>query len=96
LPDKSEVSVHTGRDARWFSALKASSSAPIYLCGGGAFAAALLSMGVIDVLRLKRAPVLLGGGVRLFADAGAAPRLRHTGTRTYDGGYSLQEFEVRG
>lgn len=94
LPDDSEVMVNRSGDARLFRDLKASSGGPIYLCGGGAFAGSLLSMGLIDVVRLKRAPVVLGSGVRLFGPSTVSPRLRHVATRLYDGGYALQEFTV--
>lgn len=53
-------------------------------------------MGLIDVVRLKRAPVVLGGGARLFGDAAVAPALRYVETREYDDGYLLQEFEFLG
>lgn len=46
--------------------IKARSTGPIYLCGGGAFAGWTLERGLIDRLRLKRAPIVLGDGVRLF------------------------------
>ena len=95
LPDGREVTVLRSHDAQSFRDLKSSSNGPIYLCGGGAFAGSLLSMGLIDRIRLKRAPMILGGGVRLFADAVASPKLQHVETREYADGYMFQEFEVR-
>ena len=38
----------------------------IYLCGGGQFAAWLLEHGMIDQLKLKLNPIVLGEGVKLF------------------------------
>jgi len=67
---------------------------PVYLCGGGAFAGSLLARGMIDRLRLKRAPILLGGGVRLFGEGGAAPVLTCLDTKTHADGYVYQEFAV--
>ena len=94
LPEDSEVMVHETGDPQLLRELKVSSVGPIYLCGGGAFAGSLLSMGLIDIVRLKRAPAVLGSGVRLFGPSTVSPRLRHVETRQYDGGYALQEFAV--
>ncbi len=96
IPRDGKITVHDTRDAGPIRALQQASSGPVYLCGGGDFAGALLAMGLIDRIRLKRAPVLLGRGVRLFGDTAAAPALRHIETRSYDGGYALQEFAVPG
>ncbi|SNS57967.1 dihydrofolate reductase family protein [Antarctobacter heliothermus] len=66
LPEESEVEVRRTCDLAVLKTLKTTSDGPVYLCGGGDFAGALVSMGAIDLLRLKRAPILLGGGVTLF------------------------------
>lgn len=94
LPGKSDVQLEKSRDIAFFEDLKASASGPIYLCGGGAFAGSLLSMGLIDTLRLKRAPILLGTGVGVFGSAGISAEIRHIATRDYGSGYVLQEFSV--
>ena len=94
LPDSSEITVERSCDADSIRAIREQSSGPVYLCGGGAFAGSLLVSGVIDVLRLKRAPIILGEGVRLFGDAEISPRLEHAETRDYGGGYLFQEFRV--
>ncbi len=94
LPCASEVTVQRALNVELISTLKATADGPIYLCGGGEFAGSLLSMGLIDELRLKRAPVVLGGGVRLFGDGAEAPQLRHRSTKVYEGGYLFQEFAV--
>nr|WP_158599043.1 dihydrofolate reductase family protein [Rhodophyticola porphyridii] len=46
--------------------MKMTVKGPIYLCGGSDLAGQLLRMGAIDELRLKRSPIVLGGGVSLF------------------------------
>lgn len=74
--------------------LRAESPGPIYLCGGGAFAGWLLRRGRINRLRLKRAPILLGGGVRLFGAHDAPVALRLIETRPYADGSLFQEFAL--
>ena len=68
---------------------------PIYLCGGGQFAGALAGKGLIDVLRLKRAPIILGEGTSLFGDAAPSIALTCVGTKHYADGYLFQEFGVQ-
>ncbi|PCI85937.1 MAG: hypothetical protein COB24_11350 [Hyphomicrobiales bacterium] len=46
--------------------LKQSAEGDIYLCGGGELATSLVKHQAIDILRLKRAPILLWLGIRLF------------------------------
>ena len=63
------------RDLDAVAALKAAATRPIYLCGGGTLAAALKDRGLIDEVVLKRAPVLLGGGVPLWSGGATPSRL---------------------
>lgn len=94
LPDDRAVTLHRdgGRDA--VAKVIGAATGPVYLCGGGAFAGALLEWGLIDRLRLKRAPVVLGGGVRLFGDCKERPALRLSDQTEYNGGTLFQEFEI--
>jgi len=94
LPDSSEITVERSCDEDAVGAVRQRSSGPVYLCGGGAFAGSLLMSGLIDTLRMKRAPIVLADGVRLFGDAEISPRLEHAETRDYGGGYLFQEFRV--
>ena len=88
-----KVSVHPRLDAAWLSRLKADAKGPIYLCGGGQLAADVLALGALDRLRLKRAPILLGSGVPLFAGS-ATPRLRALETQEHEDGVVFQEYAV--
>lgn len=74
--------------------LKRSSAGPIYLCGGGNFAGWLLAHERIDILRLKRAPVFCGSGVRLFGAHAAPISVRLTKSQHYDDGVLFQEFAL--
>lgn len=79
-------------DASAIAALKV--EGPVYLCGGGALAGSLAKMGVIDLLRVKEAPALLGGGVPLFGPSHAAPSLTCSDVRPYADGTVFREFSV--
>lgn len=95
LPAGAQVEVAASRSADIVADLKAQAQAPIYLCGGGVFAASLMDHGLIDRIRLKRAPVLLGGGVALLTPIGRPmPDLRLDDQRDYTDGYLYQDFAV--
>ncbi len=94
LPENAKVEVVRENVTETLRALKETSEGPIYLCGGGAFAGSLLRQGLIDRLRLKRAPIFLGDGVRLFGDTtvGVDAKLRES--KLYDNGVLYQEFAL--
>lgn len=75
-------------------AMKRREGADIWLCGGGMLAAQLRDE--IDRLVLKRQPLLLGGGIPLFAPGDYAPRqwdlVRCLG---FESGVSLTELTPR-
>ncbi|TQV78992.1 dihydrofolate reductase family protein [Denitrobaculum tricleocarpae] len=94
LPETCDIEVFRKTDRDMLEQLKSDADGPIYLCGGGAFAGALLEMDVIDSLRLKRAPILLGSGVRLFGEGSPGVTLVCRETKDYPDGYVFQEFRV--
>lgn len=74
LPPEAEVE-HVSGDVRAVVArLQREARAPLYLCGGGDLAGALVDAGLIDTLCLKRAPFEWGDGVPLFGARGRNPR----------------------
>ncbi len=95
VPDDAEIDVVRTPVEPALHSLRQELKAPIYLCGGGRFAGTVLALGLIDILRLKRAPIVLGGGVPLFTRPGTAPQLTCTETRSYDDGYLFQEFQLQ-
>ena len=71
--------------------LKRREGLAIYLCGGGNLAGELLPE--IDRLILKRNPVVLGSGIRLFGTTGATiQRFRLVGSRAFESGVVIEEY----
>ena len=96
LPADGAVEVVRDHAEAHISHLRTDCKGPLYLCGGGQFAGWLLAQGLIGVLRLKRAPIFLGGGTRLFGghDKGVEARLRLS--KLYEDGILFQEFDLAG
>lgn len=79
------------RDLSPLQTLRETAPGPIYLCGGGALASAIAHAGHLTHLTLKRAPVILGAGTKLFADG--PPRTLTLENQTdYGKGLLLQTF----
>ncbi|MEM1322693.1 MAG: dihydrofolate reductase family protein [Bacteroidota bacterium] len=74
-------------------AIKAQADTDIYLCGGGAFAGWLLDHGLVDQLKLKLNPVLLGAGVPLFGDSKTAIKWKCTESKQYEDGIQIMSFD---
>ena len=71
--------------------LKQQEGLSIYLCGGGNLAGELLPE--IDRLILKRNPVVLGDGVRLFGNAGAViQNFDLVSCRSFESGVVMEEY----
>lgn len=92
LPVEREVQIVRHKEREFLQKLRKDQGSPIYLCGGGAFAGALMADGEIDIIRLKRAPILLGEGTKLFGETACSKQISCTRSKAYDGGYLLQEF----
>lgn len=94
LPEDAKVQVIGSRELEEIDGIRSKADGPVYLCGGGQFAGWLLQHGRIDLLRIKRAPIFLGSGVRLFGDHGehVAAKLRET--ILHEDGILFQEFEL--
>jgi dihydrofolate reductase len=96
LPPDSAVKIARGDAADFVRNLKETGRGDIYLCGGGAFAGAMLRAGLIDRLLLKLNPVVLGAGVTLFGAERFDPTQRFTMTSTqpYQSGVVLLTYEA--
>lgn len=73
--------------------LKERPGSEIYLCGGSVFAGYLLREQLIDRLVLKVNPAVIGEGLPLFSTPAPA-RLKSTGTKRYENGVLLAEYDV--
>jgi dihydrofolate reductase len=73
--------------------VKKSASTDIYLCGGGEFAGWLLDHGLIDVLKLKINPIVLGGGIRIFGDSRTSVKLNLIESSVFDHGLHIATYE---
>ena len=92
LPDKAEVEVW--RDLSDLGDLRGSSTGAIYLCGGGALAGAIANARHLAELRLKRAPVVLGGGTPLFWGLDAPLNMQPLDQTDYGNNLLFQSFRI--
>ena len=74
--------------------IKADAPTDIYLCGGGQFAGWLLKNQLIDVLKIKLNPILLGQGVPLFGDAGQTAKLQLTERQSFPDGLQILSYQI--
>lgn len=82
-------------DANEIKALKHQSGTDIYLCGGGVFAGWLLENGLIDILKIKVSPLILGQGVPLFGTSKAVRKLRLMDSTLYDHGLQIVTYHMQ-
>lgn len=89
-----KVHVLADYDTETIRELKETSKTDIYLCGGGIFASWLLEHKLIDVLKVKLNPLLLGDGIRLFGNSKQGYKLNLTDTQSYDGGLVFNTYHI--
>lgn len=74
--------------------IRDNSPTDVYLCGGGAFAGWLLDHGLIDRLKVKINPIILGAGVRLFGTSKSSGKFELTETERYENGLLFNTYEL--
>lgn len=74
--------------------LKEMDGKDIWICGGASIAQQLMRDGLIDRFYISVIPVLLGAGVRLFAELPEKMELRLVETKSYNGIVELR-YEKR-
>ncbi|MEO1652520.1 MAG: dihydrofolate reductase family protein [Bacteroidota bacterium] len=74
-------------------AIRDQAKTDVYLCGGGHFAGWLLENGLIDQLKLKLNPIVLGNGIRLFGASQAKAQWNLIAKESFPDGLQLLTFD---
>lgn len=75
--------------------LKQQSKSDIYLCGGGQFAGWLLENEIIDILKIKLNPLILGDGIPLFGSSKKSYQLHLLKNETFSDGLEIKTYDIR-
>ncbi|MBD0777399.1 dihydrofolate reductase [Maribacter sp. ANRC-HE7] len=75
--------------------IKRNSITDIYLCGGGQFAGWLLDNGLIDQLKLKLNPIILGEGIPLFGNSKASLVGKLIDKEWFDEGLQILTYDLK-
>lgn len=87
--------VHTcPMDLEIIKELKERPGKGIYLCGGGEFAGWLLENGLIDRLKIKLNPLVLGDGIRLFGSSKKQVKIELLERLSFDEGLQILTYQV--
>ncbi|MEQ8711615.1 MAG: dihydrofolate reductase family protein [Cyclobacteriaceae bacterium] len=86
-----------GRDLDFIKALKDEAGSDIYLCGGAIFAGWLLEHKLIDRLKVKINPFIIGHGTPMFVHNRHPEmyRLNQVNSHCYDHGLQISEYVIR-
>ena len=94
-PDES-VEVVQGDLVDIVRSVKQEADAPVWLCGGGEVASALLDAGLVDRIVVKLNPVVFGSGIPLFGPGLDQTSLELTNSKSYECGVVLLDYRVAG
>jgi dihydrofolate reductase len=93
LDDAPPTVARVGADIpRLVTALRAAGGKDIWIMGGAQTINAFLAAEAIDRIDLFTVPLLLGEGIRLFADNRPETALKLASTQTYDKGLARQSY----
>ncbi|MER7045463.1 dihydrofolate reductase family protein [Streptomyces jumonjinensis] len=96
-PGWEKTSVVPGDDlVKEITALKESTEGELQVHGSGRLAHSLLAADLVDTVNLLVFPIVLGGGLRLFAEGLPPTAFRHTGARTTSSGIAIHTYETAG
>ncbi|EPR69641.1 dihydrofolate reductase family protein [Cyclobacterium qasimii] len=70
------------------------SDTDVYLCGGGQFAGWLLDNGLINQVKLKVNPIVLGQGKSLFGESKTAAKLKLVSTESFQEGLQILTYDL--
>ncbi|MTB52365.1 dihydrofolate reductase family protein [Lewinella sp. W8] len=75
--------------------IREASPTDVYLCGGGEFAGWLLDHGLIDQLKIKLNPIVLGVGTRLFGNSTTAESWDLADRESFSDGLQILTYRRR-
>jgi dihydrofolate reductase len=75
--------------------IRKNSTTDIYLCGGGQLAGWLLDNEMIDVLKVKLNPLILGAGIKIFGNSTMQCILRLNAVDQYEGGLQIMNYTIK-
>ena len=81
-------------DLEIIRSLKNQKGTDIYLCGGGEFAGWLLDNEMIDKLKLKLNPLILGAGVKLFGNSTKQFQLDLIESEKFSHGLQIISYDI--
>jgi len=81
-------------DIEKIKSIRDQSKTDVYLCGGGVFAGWLLENELIDILKIKVNPLILGQGVKIFGDSKKSHGLKLIQTDAYEAGLIFNTYEI--
>ena len=84
------------RSVQRIKEIRDTSKTDVYLCGGGLFAGWLLGNGLVDQLKLKLNPIVLGKGTRLFGDSDSSFSGKLIERGSYEGGLEILTYQING
>lgn len=86
------VSIENSSVARIME-IKETADTDIYLCGGGEFAGWLLDHRLIDQLKLKVNPIVLGSGTKLFGSSTTSEHWESTSQLSFSDGMQILTYD---
>lgn len=81
-------------DLDFIQELKSQEGSDIYLSGGGEFASWLLDYEMIDIVKIKLNPIILGEGIRLLGSSKKAISMRLESSKTYRDGLQISTYLI--
>jgi dihydrofolate reductase len=94
--DWAPTTILSGDIAAQVAELKQQPGRELQIHGSARLAQSLLAAGLIDTMRMVIAPVVVGGGRRLFPEGGAPAGLRLISNETTPGGLAVHIYESAG
>ena len=82
-------------DIDFFKRLKRTAGSDIYLCGGGQLAGLLMQHHLIDEVKLKLNPIVLGTGIPLFGALAQPARFSLLDQQVFGDGMQILRYGVR-